>query len=683
MSVFRCLAVGLVAMSLFAGVPAPARAQGAAPKLSRAQRALLDAVVAAVDRATASPAPGAGSWQSHVLRASNGAHYVALRALAPDLPAPAGPVVLYVRLARHRGTPAAPVERSAVREWLEGQRSDPLPMRPGGSMSVPRGEMPVGSIIAGGRDPAAESVAALRLLTLERDRAARKREDAEAERKARLAREGGDPSVMLPFEDFDIAATLAPGSAGGVDVRRSVTAGPGDYDVHIGWTAAETRGAPGPVHVLSHRLRLPPATAEFSLSDLIVADSVAAIDGAYPPQQQNAHPYATGALEVTPAAGHVLRAGGTLALVLQVINPPYGPTGKPDVTVGFQISRLIGDRTEPVGALPSQRYDATKLPVDFDVASGHPLFAAVRASLASFSRGTYRVTVTAEDHLAGRTATAAATFEVVGTPASLLREAPRLGQAFRREAVLTPEALAAMTRALTPEQPSPTLAAALAAAADGRFAAVLQADRVSIAERPIAQALRSLALYGLGDAPRNVAAQLQIAVANGAPAPPLALLQGAVAALSGDNAGAIAAWQQSREAGIDDELVATLLIDAYARQGDTVRAVAMARAALDERAGNVVAARSLAGLHLARNGAADALQVLDRPPLAADAHLDTQFLRLHALYALAVDGPASAAPAGLRDRFADAAQAYVAAGGPHAALVTEWRRVVSGARPPD
>ena len=125
-----------------------------------------------------------------------------------------------------------------------------------------------------------------------------------------------------------------------------------------------------------------------------------------------------------PASDAAFRVDERLSVVFQVINPSSAASGKPDVEVTFRVTRLVGEREEVVGTLPAQRHAAGTLPVDFDVAKGHPLFAAVQASLAKFTRGRYRLTVTAVDQLTGRSASREARFEVVGTPHSLLNEAP-------------------------------------------------------------------------------------------------------------------------------------------------------------------------------------------------------------------------------------------------------------------
>lgn len=679
---------GVLAPALVAAQSPPQQAPPA-PKLSRQQRAALAAVVQAVDEAAAT---GSGAvdaaWQTHVLRASDGAHYVALRATSQAAQPPDGPVVLYLRVTSHRVGARAllAAERSAVHEWLQGERTDPRPRSVGGSMSVPRGEMPVGGTAMAVGDVAAESTTALRLLMMEHQNAVKKREADEAARRAALENPSlAAASVMLPFEDFDLAARLLTAPGGGIDLRRSVAVGPGDYDLHIGWSAWPGRGAPQPVHVVTRRLQLASATPAFGLSDVIVADRISRLETPYPPDQQNAHPYAAGALELTPAIGGVLTPEDALGLMVQVINPAAASGGKPDVTVTFRIHRRLGDREELVGALAPLRYDATRLPVDFDVLRGHPLLAATQAPLATFARGRYRVEAVAVDHVAGRTASAEATFEIVGTLASLLREAPRPGKAYARATLLTPEVRAAFVQALTPATLSTAMAAALEAARRGDDAVLLRFDVVPDAERAVQQALRAFGLYALGDTPRTVGAQLQAALAAGAPTMPVALLQGAALALAGDDVGALAAWEQARQSGLDPAVVVPLLADGYTRRNDVPRASALAQALVEVRPADIAAARGLASLHLAGGRPADALALLDRAPLVTATDADTAFLRLHARFAAIVAALRATPPPGVvadtAAAFEREAQTYIEGNGPHAALVEAWRRAVDARRP--
>ena len=245
------------------------------PRQSRQQRATLESVVAAVDRAAVDATLLSPSrWQVHVLRASDGSHYVALRGVASGLTALDAPVILYVRLTSRAAPGVTTVaQRSAVMEWLRGQRSDPLPMsaRP----------LDVG---AAGRD------ADWRRRRLRRRRRRRQLQRAalhgpparaggarargrrqEAPRRARDAARAGLPTIH-PFEDFEVAARLDRDAAGAT-ILRSVRAGPGAFDLYVAWAEPAGSGRPGPVRVITRRLELPAATTDFQLSDIVLADA--------------------------------------------------------------------------------------------------------------------------------------------------------------------------------------------------------------------------------------------------------------------------------------------------------------------------------------------------------------------------------------------------------------------------
>jgi hypothetical protein len=634
--------------------------------------------VTATDAALAGAPTTDAAWTSHVLRMSDGAHYVALSARLAG-PAHAQPVGVYVRLATRR-PPAVTVvsnERSAVMAWLRGQRSDPLPRPPARSTTVNPGEMPVGGTAAAVGDVAAGSSAALRLMSLQQEREERLREEREARRGAELERAGAATYTgMFPFEDFDLSGRSFTIADGRLEVHRGVTAGPGDYDLLIA-IAFAAPSEPAQIVVVRTTVTLPAAEPSFGLSDVIVASAVEPRNEPYPSSEQSAHPYAIGTLEVTPAPGNVLQADRTLGLVYQVINPAGSARGKPDVEVSFQVSRIIGERIETFGQLQPQRHDEHSVPADFHVAAGHPLFGAIRVPLAGFPRGRYRVAITANDRLGGTRTSAATDFEVKGTAQSLLREAPALGRAFRREAILTPPFRGALVAALRPATPSPALEAAMAAARDGRFADLLRDAPVEPLERAVAVVFRALGLYALGDSPRTVAAQMQQAIGYGVPpAAPLVIL-GATSALSGDHKAAVTQWHQARDAGIGDAIMTPLLIDAYLRLGDTTRAAAMAQASLDATSNDEATRRLLAATYLAAARYADAVALL--ATVADTAADEMAFLRLHALYALLVNAKPGDDSAASRARFSALARPYVQAAGPHHELVAEWLAVADPA----
>ena len=216
----------------------PPQARQTAPRLSRQQRATLESGGRrpSIRRAADAGAGLAVEWQVHVLRASDGSHYVALRGRGqrPRRAEGAGHPLRAAGVARgarrhHRGA-AIGGDGVAAR-----QRSDPLPMSAGRSMTVPQGEMPIGGAAAvrRRRSPPTSSNA-LRYMDRQREQAAREREARreEAPRRARECRPQPALPAIHPFEDFESrpASTrrrAAPPSCA------ACAAGPGDFDLYV------------------------------------------------------------------------------------------------------------------------------------------------------------------------------------------------------------------------------------------------------------------------------------------------------------------------------------------------------------------------------------------------------------------------------------------------------------------
>lgn len=667
----RAVAIGVL-------IASPATAAPSTPTLTKAQRAVLQAVVAAVDAAAAQPDTPTVQWQTHVLRTSDGSHYIAFSVADPNAAAPKAPLTLYVRLAtRPASPPSAMVERSAVMDWLIGLRSDPLPARAGRVVTVPTGELPVGGPSMTGRfGNVAEASTALRLMDRKREQARQQKEDQEKQRRAELEKQLGAPRLLYPFEDFDVTAVASAGPAGGALVSRSVTAGPGEYDLYVGWAESAETKAPIAVHVAKRTLRLPPASmADLSLSSIIVADRVGVRAAPYGPEEQTAHPYTIGATEIIPARDAVFTRDERLTVAFQVINARPSETGKPDVAVTFRIVRMAGDREQPVAALTPQRYGEATLPADFDVRLGHPIFAAVAAPLATLARGTYRLKIGVSDIIAGAATAGETEFRIVGTPASLLAEAPSLGLPYRREMALAPATVDAVVTRLQPSRPSAALARLLDAATARRFVDLLREEPVDAHEQGVRAALTGIALYALGDASSTV--QFQKAVQQNAAAAPVQMFVGAVRALDGRDADAIAAWQAALDGGMPVSVVLPLLMNAHLRRGDGGSAAALIASVTRDRAPDAEWWRVQAAAEIAAGREVDAVARLESRLAQRADDTDAQWLLLHALFAGIVrDQPTGVATERV-ERLTRAARDYIAAGGPHAALAAEWIGVLA------
>jgi tetratricopeptide (TPR) repeat protein len=643
--------------------------QPAPPSLSRQQRAALQAVVRAVEANTAIADISEADWPVHVLRASDGSHYVAFS--APAESALKETVVLYVRLATRPTGTASVAERSAVAEWLAGRTPSPLPNRRG----IAIGEMPTyGAGAIATRGPGPQS---LQLLEMERERA-RERREAEA-RQRKEALEGTattrGPRPLLPFEDFDVGAAAVPASPHRFVMRRSLTSGPGDYDLVVAWVDPEARDPGTSVRGVRRRLTLPPAsTTELALSSVIVADNVSMRDAPLSSSEQSSHPYTLGALEITPAPDHLLTNDERLAVVVQVINPRGSPTGKPDVAVGFRIFRRIGSNEELFGTLAPQTYTEATLPSDFDTAKRHPLFAAVAVPMRSFRRGDYRLEITASDRVAGVAVSTNAEFRVVATRAALLREAPPFVRPFRRDDLLRRPLLESILRSLTPRQPSLALGEALQAARDGRFADLVRQDDASIDEAGVRQVLRLIGLYALGDNVQSLVGSVQQPAVRAAALAASQTILGALRATEGNDREAVAAWEAAIAAGADARTLAPLIAEAWVRQGNLSRAREAAEQAADPSDTELM--RQLALVRLAAGQFTEALRVLEALAARQPDDLETQWLIIHALFAGFVQGTGPGADAVDRARLIDLTERYIAAKGLHASLASDWLAAV-------
>lgn len=644
---------------------APLAAQ-APRELSRQQRDLLLGLVAAVDRAASAPTQGTDEWLTHVLRASDGSHYVALSLTPERQSLPDTPIIVYVRLATAVVSGETMLtERSIVREWLQGSRVDPrmLPQRRG----IAIGDMPpmgAGSIASRGGTAAVGSTD-LQALALERERSRERREADEKQRRAVLEGTRASASDRLPFEDFDVGvSTVSPG--GTRAIQRALTAGPGTYELSVAWVEASQSPSKAQYHVARRSLQLAPAAAEFGLSSIIVADAISVRQAPYDALEQRAHPYAIGLTDITPAPDAIFTPSQQIAVAFQIVNPASSTSGKPDVRISPRITRLNGAREDTVATLSPLVFDAASLPLEFDVRLGHPLIAAFAAPLATIPRGDYRLVITAEDRVGSSVVAARAEFTVVGTPDSLLAEAPPLAPRFEPSAVLARPLVDEILARLAVTGASPALTRALESARAGRFADLLIADGVTDGEQGARAALSGLALLSLAN-PAAVS-EFQRASQLQAPAGVVQVLLGAARAMAGRDVEAIAAWEAARHAGFPRRFLDRFIAEAYLRQKDYPRAAS----AIGDRPSDTASMATFAATRIGTRRPADAIAVIDTLLAERPDDAEARWLLLHALYAQFVGGDRSSVA-----RLRAEAQRYIDTNGRHGELASEWLKVVT------
>ena len=632
------------------------------PELTRQQRDLLQNLLTAVDHTAGSPSLSDDAWLIHVLRASDGSHYVAFSVTPPPSSLPAAPVIMYVRLATAAAGAATLAERSLVREWLRGSRIDPR-LLPRSGMAI--GEMPpMGAGAVGARGGGSVGSADLQAMDLQRERSRQRRDDEEKKRRAALEGAAAVQTDRLPFEDFELTgpAAFADGTR---TIQRAITAGPGTYDLFVAWADAAQPPGKASVHVAHQSIQLSAAVPELGLSSVILADRIG-VRTPYTALEQRGHPYSIGATEITPARDAVFTPDERLAAAFQIVNPSPGAGGKPDLVVNLRIVRVNGLREEPVASLSPLVYNAESLPADFDTRLGHPVIAAMAVPLATIPRGQHRLVITIDDRISKTMVSSRVEFSVVGSASSLLGEAPPLGPRFDRAAALDLATVVALVDRIAPPAPSPALARALESARAGRFADLLLEQPVAPAEQGVRTALTGLALLSLGDF--GAIARFERALETDPAAAPLQYFLGVARAAQNRDADAIAAWRAALEAGVPPGLCAQWLAEAYLRQRDWSRAAAVLT---DDTASTPAVAKTLAATRIATRRETEAILVLDRVLSKSPDDLDARWLLLHALYSEWVRS------AGPRDRVVATAQRYLADRGPHSALAAEWLAIVT------
>ena len=641
-----------------------ASAQTAAPNLSRQQRDLLKAIVSAVDASTVSDASDV-KWQHHVLRASDGSHYIAVSVTPPPGMLPADPIGIYVRLATAQTDASVVAERSLVREWLQGSRIDPRTL-PRSGMVI--GEMPaMGAGAIGARGGGSVGSADLQAMNLQRERARQRREDDEQKRRAALEGTAVVTSNVLPFEDFEFVTPLASADGAG-SIQRALTAGPGRYDLFVAWAPMNQGPRAAPVHVARRLLTLGPATAELAVSTVIIADRVGVRAVPYTAAEQRSHPYSIGATDIVPSSDTVFTPEERLAAAFQIVNPAPDATGKPDVIVNLRVARINGTREEPLASLSPLVYNAASLPADFDVRLGHPLIAALAVPLATIPRGTHRLLITVEDRIAKAVVASRAEFNVIGSAASLLAEAPPLGPRFEVASALDNTLVQSLIDRLTPASPSPALARALSTARSGRFAELLIEDRVAPDEQDVRSVLTGVALLSLGDL--GAISQFERAEPARVERAIIDYLIGVGRAMQNRDADAIQRWTAARSSGLSRTTIDRMLAEALLRRREFAQAAGILRDAANSGDGALM--KLLAAARIGERRPAESVAMLDTLLAKSPDDLDARWLLVHALYSTA-----AATPGAPRERFLAEAQRYVEAKGRHSALAAEWIAVVA------
>jgi tetratricopeptide (TPR) repeat protein len=218
-------------------------------------------------------------------------------------------------------------------------------------------------------------------------------------------------------------------------------------------------------------------------------------------------------------------------------------------------------------------------------------------------------------------------------------------------------------------------APALAAARSGNFDAVTEALKSARHDQLAPVFLTGLALYSKGDF-EGAAAKFRESLRLDSEFFPAAFYLGACYAAGGRDREAVGAWQTSLITESSAPFIYTLLADAMVRLKDYTPALDILNEATTLFPGNPDVQLRL-GTTLALAGRpGDALTTLDAYLAKRPADHERLFLAMRVLYDVRSRGASVGTAAEDRERFARYAAAYAAAGGPDAATVEQWKRVI-------
>ena len=78
-----------------------------------------------------------------------------------------------------------------------------------------------------------------------------------------------------------------------------------------------------------------------------------------------------------------------------VYNEGAGPAGKPDIEVGYTLTR--GAEAKPFAKMPNTLFNATTLPAEFNSSAGHQVMVVQGVPLASLAPGDYKLAIAITD----------------------------------------------------------------------------------------------------------------------------------------------------------------------------------------------------------------------------------------------------------------------------------------------
>ena len=216
----------------------------------------------------------------------------------------------------------------------------------------------------------------------------------------RAQRKGAVNASSEPvFADIYFANANGFSSAGqdSVQFSRAMELPPGDFEVTFAIEEAPSKNTRTPPKRVVHTqaLTVPDLAGGLTTSSIILARDLADSPQQLTPRQQMEQPFTIGGQKITPALTSTFTKSAELLFMFLVYNEGATPAGKPDIEVGYTLTR--GAEAKPFAKMPNTLFNATTLPAEFNLSVGHQVMVVQGVPLASLTPGDYTLAIAITD----------------------------------------------------------------------------------------------------------------------------------------------------------------------------------------------------------------------------------------------------------------------------------------------
>ena len=197
-----------------------------------------------------------------------------------------------------------------------------------------------------------------------------------------------------------------------VQLSRALELPPGEFDVTVAMSETPPRNSKTPSKRVVHTraISVPDFSGALTTSSIVVARNLEEFPQQLTARQQMEQPFTIGGQKITPTFTPVFDKSAELLFLFLIYNEGATPEGKPDIEVGYTVSRA--SESKPFAKMPNTLFNGTTLPAEFNVNAGHQVMVAQGVPLSSFAPGDYKLGIGITDKTKNQTISRTVDFTV-------------------------------------------------------------------------------------------------------------------------------------------------------------------------------------------------------------------------------------------------------------------------------